>query len=203
MPEAGSNDSQPSVVALLLEQVRSGSQSAFHELLPLVYEELRGLAHAQRLQWQGDYTLDTGALVHEAYLKLSGTDEPDWESHAHFQSVAARAMRQILIDYSRGKRSVKRGGGWERVSLEDMKVAGPAAGEAKKRAQKLMALDDALERLKQLDQRQGRIVECRFFGGMTIRDTAVALGVSSATVKRDWAVAKAWLYQDMQQALGG
>jgi RNA polymerase sigma factor (TIGR02999 family) len=203
MPEAGSNDSQPSAVSLLLERIRSGSQSAFHELVPLVYEELRGLAHAQRLHWRGDHTLNTGALVHEAYLKLSGTDEPDWESHAHFQSVAARAMRQILIDYSRSKRSVKRGGRLVRVSLEDLKVPGPAAEESNERVQKLVALNEALERLERLDQRQGRIVECRFFGGMTISDTAAALGVSPATVKRDWAVAKAWLYQDMQQALGG
>jgi RNA polymerase sigma factor (TIGR02999 family) len=203
MPETDSNDSQPSAVALLLERIRSGSQSAFHELVPLVYEELRGLAHAQRLHWGGDHTLDTSALVHEAYVKLSGTDEPDWESHAHFQSVAARAMRQILIDYSRGKRSVKRGGRLVRVSLEDPEVPGPDAEESTEQAQKLMALDKALERLERLDPRQGRIVECRFFGRMTISDTAAALGISPATVKRDWAVAKAWLYQDMQQAFGG
>jgi RNA polymerase sigma factor (TIGR02999 family) len=202
MPETGSNDSQPSAVTLLLERIRSGSQSAFNELVPLVYDELRGLAHAQRLAWRGDDTLDTTALAHEAYLKLAGTDEPDWESHAHFQSVAARAMRQILIDYARGKRRVKRGGRLVRVSLEGLKVPGPAAEESNERVQKLMALDEALERLERLDQRQGRIVECRFFGRMTISDTATALCVSPATVKRDWALAKAWLYQDIQQALG-
>jgi RNA polymerase sigma factor (TIGR02999 family) len=207
MAKPGSDDSRSSTVARLLAEVREGSDSAFDELVPLIYEELRGLAHAQRDIWHGDETLDTTALTHEAYLKLAGQARLDWESRAHFRSIAARAMRQILIDYARAKRAQKRGGERVRVSLEDVKVADPddASGHdpAADQAEALVTLDESLRRLKERDARQSRIVECRFFGGMTIEDTAAALRISTATVERDWVMAKAWLYRDMQEALAG
>jgi RNA polymerase sigma factor (TIGR02999 family) len=186
-------------------EVREGSHSAFDELVPLIYEELRGLAHAQRNVWHGTETLDTSALTHEAYLKLAGQAQLDWESRAHFRSIAARAMRQILIDYARAKRTQKRGGEHVRVSLDDLKVADPDAAReydpVRDQAEALIAVDESLKRLKDRDERQSRVVECRFFGGMTIEDTSAALGVSTATVERDWAMAKAWLYRDMRESL--
>jgi RNA polymerase sigma factor (TIGR02999 family) len=197
------NDSRHSTVTQLLGELRAGRPSAFDELVPLVYDELRELAHAQRHRWRGDETMNTTALIHEAYLKLAAQNEPRWESRAHFRSVAARAMRQILINYAKEKRTQKRGGERERVSLDELRLADPGAELSSRQAEALIALDKSLGRLKQLDHRQSRIVECRFFGGMTIPDTATALGVSPATVQRSWAMAKAWLYRDMQQAAGG
>jgi len=196
------NESVQTTVSMLLAEVRAGSRSAFDDLVPIVYEELRGLARAQRHGWQGDETLNTTALVHEAYQKLAAQDEPRWESRAHFRSVAARAMRQVLIDYSRARSAEKRGGKLTRVSFDELRVAGSSGDLSDRHATLLIALDQSLEKLTALDSRQGRVVECRFFGGMTIPDTAEALGVSRATVQRDWVMAKAWLYRDMQQALG-
>jgi RNA polymerase sigma factor (TIGR02999 family) len=184
-----------------LAQVGAGDRSAFDELVPIVYEELRGLARAQRQGWQGDDTLNTTALVHEAYEKLAAPDEPQWQDRAHFRSVAARAMRQVLIDYSRARTAAKRGGKLTRVSFDELRVAGSSGDLSDRHAMLLIALDQSLERLTALDSRQGRVVECRFFGGMTIPEAAEALGVSRATVQRDWVMAKAWLYRDMQQAL--
>ena len=195
------NDSLPTTVSRLLAEVRAGSRSAFDDLVPIVYEELRDLARAQRHGWQGDETLNTTALVHEAYQKLAAQDEPRWESRAHFRSVAARAMRQVLIDYSRARRAAKRGGKLVRVSFDELRVAGFSGELSDRHARLLIALDKSLEKLSALDSRQGRVVECRFFGGMTIPDTAEALGISRTTVQRDWVMAKAWLYRDMQQQL--
>ena len=195
------NDSLQTTVSRLLAEVRAGSRSAFDDLVPIVYEELRDLARAQRHGWQGDETLNTTALVHEAYQKLAAQDEPRWESRAHFRSVAARAMRQVLIDYSRARCAAKRGGKFVRVSFDELRVAGSSGELSDRHARLLIALDESLGRLIALDSRQGRVVECRFFGGMTIPDTAEALGVSRATVQRDWLMAKSWLYRDMQQAL--
>lgn len=204
MSETDSNDAQPGTVTLLLEQFRAGDRAAFDDLVPLVYEELRALAHLQRRHWQGDHTLDTTALAHEAYIKLAAQAEPEWQSHAHFQAVAARAMRQILIDYAKSKRRLKRGGGQVRVSFDELKMpgsSGPAGDPWSDDAETLSALNASLQRLEELDERQSRVVECRFFGGMTIPDTATALGISPATVKRDWSMARAWLYRDMKQAM--
>ncbi len=197
MAESGMNDSLPSTVTQLLAEVRAGSSSAFDELFPLVYEELRQLAHAQRRQWHGEETLNTTALIHEAYLKLAAPAEPDWKSRAHLMSVAAKAMRQILIDYARVQRAKKRGGDRVRVTLDELKLESPSPEFSKQRAEELIQLDESLKRLERRDGRQSRIVECRFFGAMTIRDTAEAVGVSAATVERDWAMAKAWLFRDM------
>jgi len=200
---AESGGSPPSTVTQLLAEVRAGSSSAFDELFPLVYEELRRLAHAQRRQWHGDETMNTTALIHEAYLKLAAPEELDWESRAHLMSVAAKAMRQILIDYARGKRAKKRGGDWVRVTLNELKLEDPSPELPARRAEALIRLDESLTRLARRDERQSRVVECRFFGGMTIRHTAAVLGVSSATAERDWAMAKAWLFRDMDVAPAG
>jgi RNA polymerase sigma factor (TIGR02999 family) len=201
LEQVGVNDTLQTTVSMLLAEVRAGNRSAFDDLVQIVYEELRDLARAQRHGWQGDETLNTTALVNEAYQKLAAQDEPRWESRAHFRSVAARAMRQVLIDYSRARCAAKRGGKLVRMSFDELRVAGSSGELSDQHARLLIALDQSLERLIALDSRQGRVVECRFFGGMTIPDTAEALGVSRATVQRDWLMAKSWLYRDMQQEL--
>jgi len=192
------NDSGDETVSLLLERLREGDSEAFDRLFPLVYRELHRLAELQRRRWQGDDTLNTTALIHEAYLRLSGQSTPDWESEPHFLAVASRAMRQILLDYAKWKQRAKRGGGLRRVPLHEVEAAlsgeGDAAGAG---VDALVALDHALHRLDREDPRQSRIVECRFFGGMGINETAAALGVSPATVKRGWAMAQAWLYREL------
>ena len=187
----------------LLEDLRAGDRKAFNALLPLVYDQLHQAAERQRRRWEGDETLNTTALVHEAYLRLADRPEPEWQNRAHFLSVASRAIRQILLDYAKRKRAVKRGGGREPVAFHEIETS--LAGEvdpSKAREDALLALDRSLRRLESLDSRQGRVVECRFFGCMTIQDTAEALGISPATVKRSWAMAQAWLYRDLKQTLG-
>jgi RNA polymerase sigma factor (TIGR02999 family) len=189
-------------VTQLLEALQGGDGTAFDALFPLVYEELRALAHRQRKRWQGDETLDTTALVHEAYLKLVDQSRASWESRAHFLATAAKAMRHILTNYARDRRAQKRGGDQRRVSLD-------ALGEqlegrivlSDDNAELLIALDAALENLERLNERQSRIVECRFFGGLTIEQTAAALGISTASVSRGWALAQVRLYQDVQREL--
>ncbi len=192
------SDTQHGTVTVLLAQVKAGNRAAFKELFTLLYDQLHGLAHAQRLGWHGDDTLNTSVLVHEAYMRLVAQDQLDIESRAHFQSVAARAMRQILIDYARGKKAQKRGGDHVTVTLDEMKLEDSGPEITDERAESLIALDESLARLSELDERHARVVECRFFGGMTISDTAAALDVSTRTVERDWAAAKAWLYRDMK-----
>jgi RNA polymerase sigma factor (TIGR02999 family) len=192
------NASQETTATQLLVRVRAGDRAAFDELVSIVYQELRNLARIQRRRWRGDDTLDTTALVHEAYLKLAAQGEPGWESRAHFGRVAARAMRQILINYSLARRTAKRGGERVRVSFGKLRMAGSSGEVSAEHADTLIALDEALRKLSEIDERQSQIVECRFFGGMSIPDTAEALGASPATVKRGWAMAKAWLYREMQ-----
>lgn len=198
----GTNDPDPQTVTRLLVNLRDGRRGAFDELFPLVYEELHSAATRQRRGWEGDETLDTTALVHEAYLKLVDQTSPDWQCRTHFVAVAARAMRQILIDYARRKCAAKRGGRLEPRSLNEIESAlGGGADPLEAGSEALVALDESLRRLESLDSTQSRIVECRFFGDMTIKDTAEALGISPATVKRGWAVARAWLYRDLKQTL--
>lgn len=186
----------------LMAGVRAQDPDAVDRLFTLVYEELRGLARAQRRRWDGDHTLNTTVLVHEAYLRLVDQEPQDWQDRAHFMALAGRAMRHILIDYARRRKAQKRGGGTERLSLHEIEggLGGPDPGEVTDEA--LLALDDSLERLAEESVRQSRIVECRFFGGMTIEETAEALGISPATVKRGWTAAQAWLYRDLREALG-
>jgi len=187
----------------LLDAVASGDTGALDELFELVYEELHALARAQRARWDGDYTLNTTALVHEAYLKLfrhrsapsdQGAGQASaWNDRSHFLAVAARAMRQILVNYARRGRAAKRGGGVRPVTLDESMLPTPEAAE------EVLALDEALERLEVLSPRQAKAVECRFFAGLTHEDTAAALGMSVATVKRDLNLANAWLFRELGQ----
>jgi RNA polymerase sigma factor (TIGR02999 family) len=195
-------DSDPQSVSGLLQELRAGNRGAFDELLPLVYDELHQIAQQRRRRWEGDETLNTTALVNEAYLRLVDQSAPQWQSRAHFLAVASTAMRQILIDYAKQKRTAKRGGQQPHVALHEVEAAlHQVEDPSGVRDEALIALDDALRRLDQRDQRQTRIVECRFFGGMSIEDTAEALGVSAATVKRGWSMAQAWLYRDLKQSI--
>jgi len=205
-PEAGSRremgDAQQHVVNRLLHELKAGNREAFSELLPLVYDDLHDVAGRQRGQWNGEETLDTTALIHEAYLRLVDQSAPQWESYPHFLAVASTAMRQILLDYAKRKHAAKRGGGYERVPLHEIDAGlngSLKVGDARSAA--LIALDDSLRRLEEHDQRQSRIVECRFFGGMTIQETATALGIAPATVGRGWQMAKAWLYRDLKKSV--
>jgi RNA polymerase sigma factor (TIGR02999 family) len=196
-------DSGDETVQSLLIELRSGDRRAFDRLLPLVYGELREIARRQRRRWEADDSLNTTALVHEVYLRLAGTSAMAWEDRPHFMCVAARAMRQILLDHAKRRQAAKRGAGVRPVPLHEIEAvlsAGPDPRDAG--ADALVALDEALHRLQAHDVRQTRIVECRFFGGMTIDDTAIALGVSPATVKRGWAMAQAWLYRELARSSG-
>ena len=190
-------------VARLLEELRGGKPAAFDRLFEFVYDRLHELAHRQRRRWRGDETLGTTALLHEAYLRLVTQPSQDWQDRAHFLAVASTAMRQIFLDYAKRKRALKRGGDRAPVSLQEIEsilADGPDVAEACPAA--LIALDLSLRRLERVEPRQSRIVECRFFGGMTIEETAEALGVSTATVKRGWSMAQAWLYRDLTSSPG-
>jgi len=188
-------------VARLLDELRHGRRQALDELFPLVYEELRELAHRQRRAWGGQDTLNTTALVHEAYLKLVGQGRATWETEAHFLATAARAIRHILINYARDRRAQKRGGDWQQVSLNES-GHGASSPDAQPWEERVVAVDEALERLTSLSERQGRIVECRFFAGMTVRQTAAALGLSTASVTRGWTMARAWLHRELGGEFG-
>ena len=182
-------------ITRLLQDVSSEKRGAIDQLLPLIYNELHQLAHRQHLRFSDLKTLNTTAVVHEAYIKLVDRNHQDWQSRSHFFCVAARAMRQILLDYARKKNSQKRGGGKAHVSTDDAILISDTEAE------ELVALDEALKRLEQVDPRQSRVVECRFFAGMTIEETAAVLDVSPITVKRDWRVAQAWLFRELQRDL--
>lgn len=162
------------------------------DLLPLVYGELKKIAARQLRSERPEHTLCTTALVHEAWVELSNLDRIKWQNRSHYLALAAQAMRRVLIDHAVARRAQKRGGGQYVESLE-----GDAVSMVQERATELLDLDAALERLATLDERQARIVECRFFGGMSIEETARALDVSPATVKREWALARAWLNREL------
>jgi RNA polymerase sigma factor (TIGR02999 family) len=179
-------DIPPGEVTRLLEAAVAGDSGALDRLVPLMYEDLRRVARRQLDREGGGHTLQTTALIHEAYLKLAGGGNVGATSRAHFLAIAARAMRQVLVDYARRRKAAKRGGGVISVTLGDQ--AQPADASA----DDLLALNEALD---QLDPRQRQVIECRFFGGMEEKDIAEALGVSERTVRRDWVKARAWLYQ--------
>lgn len=181
----------------LLVSGRTGDGHAVEALMPLVYDELRAIAHGQLRRERADHTLGTTALVHEAYLKLIDQRQAVWQDRTHFFSIAARAMRRILIDYARKHVAAKRGGGMRKVALEE--AVHMAASE---RADELLAIDDALRRLAALDERQAKVVEYRFFGGMTEEETAQALGITSRTVRRDWIKARGWLQRELSRSAG-
>ncbi len=179
-------------VTVLLEQALSGDEAALDTLLPLIYDELRRLAHAQRRRLRLHETLNTTALVHEAYLKLASKEELSWQSRIHFFRVAARAMRDIVVDYARQQQAAKRGGDTPDLSLDDLPPL-PAV-----QADEVLGLHEALSRLEAFDERQARIVELRYFVGLTIEETGEVLDISPATVKRDWTSARAWLFHHMK-----
>lgn len=188
-----------SEVARLLEELKSGNRDALDELFPLVYDALRKAAHAHRGHWHGDYTLNTTALVHEAYLKLVDRSGQAWQSQSHFLAVASKAMRHILVDYARRRRASKRGGDVQMVSFEEMRVAlEEDVALSVEQSDTLAAIGDALEKLERIDDRAASVVECKLFGGMTIAETAKALGTSPRTVTRDWAMAQAWLLKEIR-----
>jgi RNA polymerase sigma factor (TIGR02999 family) len=184
-------DIEHDITGLLLAW-RGGDQTALDQLFPLVYEELRHMAHRQLGCERANHTLGTNALVHEAYLRLVDQRRAQWADRAQFFAVAARVMRRVLLDYARQHLAVKRGGGRERVSLDEEALSLDGGAET------LVAVDEALDRLRHLDERATRVVECRFFGGLTEEETAEALGVTARTVRRDWVKAQAWLYQTLR-----
>lgn len=178
-------------VARLLDGWGSGDAYALDKLIPLVYDELKRLAHYFMRQERPDHTLQTTALVDEAYLRLAGQTHAQWKNRAQFFSIAAQFMRRILVDHARSRIRAKRGGGAYKVSLDEVAVLSP------ERSSDLIALDTALERLAAIDRRKSEIVELRYFGGLSVEEAAEVLGVSPITVKRDWLVAKAWLRREI------
>ncbi|PYV51973.1 MAG: RNA polymerase subunit sigma-70 [Acidobacteria bacterium] len=183
---------KPSIdVTLLLKKLSSGNQDVLAELIPLVYDELRRLAAYHLRQERSNHTLQATALVHEAYLRLVDQHHVDWKNRSHFFGVAAHLMRRILLMHARQHHAAKRGGSAQKVSLDEAVIF------TRERSAELVALDELLTRLAELDPQQARIVELRFFGGLSVEETADLLGISTATVKRDWAMAKAWLAREL------
>lgn len=174
---------------------REGDREALESLMPLVYDELRRLAHHYLQRERSDHTLQSTALVHEAYLRLAGPSAPQWQNRAHFFGIAARVMRQILVEYARAHSAAKRGGASAcKVTLDE------ALEIQQKTDVDVIALDGALDRLSEMDPQQSRIVELRFFTGLTIEDTSEVMGISPATVKRDWTSARAWLHREIARS---
>jgi RNA polymerase sigma factor (TIGR02999 family) len=190
-------DSDPSAagkVTNLLLELSGGNRAVVDELIPFVYRELKRIAAAQLRQERPGHTLQVTALVHEAYLKLVDQRQVNWQNRAHFFGVAAQAMRRILLDYAKGRARGKRGGDVQKTSLDEALMV------SHDRAFELVEIDEALQRLEAFDQRQAKVVEMRFFGGLSVEETAEALGVSEPTVKREWTMAKAWLHREISAA---
>ena len=181
----------PNQVSRLLAEWRNGDQEALDRLMPLVYEELRRIARRYMRGERADHTLQSSALVNEAYLRLADHKNIDWQNRAHFFGVAAQAMRRVLVDHARSRKGLKRGGDALKVALDD------AVDVAEKQAVELVALDDALRALAAFDERKSRVVELRYFGGLTAEEAAEVLGVSLATVEREWRTARAWLLLEL------
>lgn len=178
-------------VTRILHDWSEGDAGAPARLMPIVYEELRRLARSFLARERGAHTLQPTALVHEAYLRLFDQRRVDWQNRAHFYGIAASMMRRVLIDHARAHATDKRGGDTARLSLDDIQVP------LEQRAASLLALDEALERLSRMDERKGRIVELRFFGGLSEEEIAEVLGISTRTVMRDWKTARLWLYREL------
>lgn len=179
-------------VTQLLIAYGHGDEQAMEQLLPAVYSELHRIAKRQMRHERADHTLNATALVHEAYLKLADQNQISWQNRAHFYAISSRVMRQVLISYARKHNAEKRGGGTPDTLLEGKEIA------LNERADELIALDEALTRLSTFDERLAQVVEYRFFGGLTIEETATVLDVSTMTVKRDWNKAKAWLFRELR-----
>ena len=186
-----------SEVTLLLRRLSTGDKSALNQLMPLIYTELHQLASSYMRRERPGHTLQTTALVHEAYLQLVGQENAQWENRSQFFGVAAQLMRRILVDHARAHGAAKRGGNLPRLSLDEAVVM------AKERGGDLLALDELLQRLAAIDPQQARIVELRFFAGLSVEETAHALSISDRTVKRDWAMAKAWMQRELQRSNSG
>ena len=179
-------------VTVLLGRLSKGDQAAADRVMPLIYDELRRIAARHMRRERGEVILQTTALVHEAYLKLVEQRSTDWESRGHFFAIAAQMMRRILVDHARNRMRLKRGGGQIPVSLDEGLVFSSECSS------QLVELDAALSRLAEIDPRQAKVVELRFFGGLTVEEAAQVLGISPKTVKRDWSVAKAWLHGELR-----
>ena len=183
-------------ISQLLSRYGNGDQQALNQLMPLIYDELRRMAKRYMRGQPAGHTLQTTALIHEAYLKLANREDHEWQNRAHFFGVAAHAMRNILVDYARARQADKRGGEARAVSLDE---AAMVSGD---RAAEVVALDDALNTLAKLAPRQSRVVELRYFGGLSVEETAAVLKISAETVTRDWRMAKAWLLRELQRSNG-
>ena len=183
----------PNEVTRLLLAWSNGDRAALDELIPLVYDELRRLAHHYMRQEREGHTLQTTALVNEAYVRLIDQNSVHWQDRAHFFAIAAQMMRRILVDYARSRRYAKRGGDARQVSFNESAIVSPQKGA------EMVAIDEALTDLATRDMRKSKIVELRFFGGLNIQETAEVMGISPTTVQREWRSAKAWLYQAITQ----
>lgn len=186
----------PTDVTSLLNKLAEDDQEAAAQLVPLIYDELHRLAARHLRHERPGHTLQATALVHEAYMKLTAQRNARWQNRAQFFGVASQVMRHILVDYARTQQRIRRGGKQQRVSLENALLVSPD------RTEELLAVNESLSRLEKFDFRQGRIVELRYFGGLTVDEAAGILGVSSKTVKREWKIAKAWLYGDLKERHG-
>ena len=185
MPDAGE-------VTILLTQLREGNQEASNKLIPLIYRELRRMAGVYMHRERPSHTLQATALVHEAYLRLAGGQPTQWQNRAHFFAIAAHTMREVLLDYARSHHAAKRGGdGAQKVEIDDELLI------TNDKLENVIAMDELLERLAQIDPRQSRIVELRFFAGLSVEETAEVIGVSPKTVKNDWRSARAWLHREL------
>jgi RNA polymerase sigma factor (TIGR02999 family) len=184
----------PHRVTQLLTEWSHGDDAALAELTPLVYEQLRRLAHHFMEGQRPDHTLQTTALVNEAYLRLADQTNPRWQNRAHFFAVAARAMRQILVSYARSQRSQKRGGGGARIELDEAAIVSP------EQSKEIVDLHEALERLAALDSRKAQVVELKYFGGLNYDEMAEVLNIARITVRRDWEFARTWLYTELHSA---
>ncbi|MFZ0292590.1 MAG: sigma-70 family RNA polymerase sigma factor [Candidatus Sulfotelmatobacter sp.] len=183
----------PNEVTKLLQRWRDGNREALDALVPLVYEELRRLAHRHLRNERQDHTLQSTALVNEAYFRLVGQNFPEWEGRAHFFAIAAQLMRQILVDYARSRRAAKRGSSVCTVMLDDIEAL------PQRKDVDVVALNDALNTLAELDPRQTRVVELRFFAGLSSEEISEVMGIGTATVQRDWTAARAWLHREMSR----
>lgn len=183
----------PGDITVLLAKLRAGDRSAESLLLPLVYDELRRVARHYMRAERRDHTLEPTALVHETYMRLAGQRDVEWHNRAHFFAVAAQLMRHILVDYARAHKAEKRGGSQPKMEL------GEGLALTEERATEVLAVDEALNRLAECDPRQARVVELRFFGGLNEEEAAEVLGVSTRTVKRDWSMARAWLFKEINK----
>jgi RNA polymerase sigma factor (TIGR02999 family) len=181
-------------VTELLIQWSDGDQNALDDLMPIVYDELRRMARGHMNRQDSGHTMQTTELIHEAYLKLAGNEEKDWKNRAHFFGVASKAMRHIIVDYARLKSSQKRGGNPNRITFVENEFA------SNKNSEEIVALDDALLALAELDERKSRVVEMRFFGGLKNEEIAEVLQVSIITIKRDWNFARNWLLKEISQS---